>query len=60
MNKLNLICALLVANSYQYYTNSVPATAISTGIAGTFTYTVTADCFSSKTATTLGLNNIYY
>lgn len=28
--------------------------------AATYTYTLTGDCFSAGTATTLGLNNIYY
>jgi hypothetical protein len=56
-----LICALLVAKSYQYVAHGTsPFTTVSTAIGGTFTYTVTADCFSAKTATTLGLNNIYY
>jgi len=31
-----------------------------TNFAGTYTYTLTGDCFSTGTATTLGLNNTFY
>lgn len=62
MSKLYLIAALAIAESYQYlaYTVASPITTIS-AVSGKFTYTVSAtDCFSAATATTLGLNNIYY
>ena len=36
------------------------ATIAASVIKGTYTYTLTGDCFSAGTATTLGLNNIYY
>jgi hypothetical protein len=39
---------------------STSASTIATTAWGSYTYTVSGDCYSSATATTLGMNNRYY
>jgi hypothetical protein len=67
MNKLYILGALALANVEAYinfgtstYAGKFLEAAPTIGIFGTYTYSISADCFSSGTATTLGLNNIYH
>jgi len=66
MNKLYILGALALANveaSIALTTNgayAVTYTLPTVGVAGAYTYTATADCFSTGTATSLGMNNIYH
>ena len=61
MNKLYLLGALALSHVTAYMEFG-PATAATYGTPpfGTNTYTATDDCYSGGTATTLGMNNIYY
>lgn len=63
MNKLYLLGALALAN-VEAYASFGTITLIyiipTTGLGGAYTYTVSTDCYSAATATTLGLNNIYH
>jgi hypothetical protein len=58
MSKLYIIGALALSQANAYIDATVGT--FSTAAHGSATYTVTADCFATGTATTLGLNNIYY
>lgn len=62
MNKSYLLGALLLSSvEAGKLTNIVGTVATVENIAyGTYTYTVSGDCFSAGTATTLGMNNKYY
>jgi len=67
MNKLYILGALALANvdaavSFLATGTSIYAAAAipGYGVAGSYTYTTTGDCYSAGTATTLGLNNIYH
>jgi len=65
MNKLYILGALLLSSAEAWkITNYATVTDAKTyGAAlpfGGFTYTVSGDCFSAGTATTLGMNNKYY
>jgi hypothetical protein len=68
MNKLYILGALALSN-VQAYINYGATTSVGTlaftaatnsGFLGVYTYTVSGDCFSAGTATTLGMNNIYH
>jgi hypothetical protein len=60
MNKLYLIGALaLSANAAVTLVASAPAT-FTSATYSVYTNTATGDCYSAATATTLGMNNIYY
>lgn len=60
MNKLYLLGALLLSAEAGKLGSNVGSTALATIAYGSYTYSVTGDCFSSGTATTLGMNNKYY
>jgi len=68
MNKLYILGALALANvdaaiSYLASGTSIYASTAAIpafGIAGSYLYTTTGDCYSAATATTLGMNNIYH
>jgi hypothetical protein len=68
MNKLYILGALALANVEAGLINPLTGLAIypliyalpTTGLAGAYTYTTTADCYSTATATSLGMNNIYH
>ncbi len=72
MNKLYILGVLAVASVEGLLNLGATASATGTvsyaliyiaptvGLAGSFTYTVSTDCFSAGTATNLGLNNIYH
>ena len=62
MNKLYILGALLLSSvEAGKLTGSTAATStIAATQWGSFTYTVSGDCFSAGTATTLGMNNKYY
>ena len=67
MNKLYILGALLLSTAEANklfggatYSSGDSTLASSAGAFGSYTYTLGDDCFSTKTATTLGMNNIYY
>lgn len=68
MNKLYILGALLLSSAEAGKltgatggtTTAVYNAYISAMTLGSFTYTVSGDCFSAGTATTLGMNNRYY
>lgn len=61
MNKLLVIGALALSVNCAATANNRVAATVITIPAGSFTYTVsTTDCYTTATATTLGMNNIYY
>jgi hypothetical protein len=69
MNKLYILGALALANVDAalslgaIFTGAYPLIHIipATGLLlGSYTYTLTGDCFTAGTATTLGMNNIYH
>ncbi len=59
MNKLYLLGALALSHVTAYMDFGPAGGTYSTPF-GTNTYTATDDCYSGGTATTLGMNNIYY
>lgn len=67
MNKLYILGALALANveAYIHFGGTPGATTPSlgiatSGVAGTYTYTIASDCYEKGTATSLGMNNIYH
>lgn len=64
MNKLYILGALLFSAVEAGKLTQATATALNSYISamtlGAYTYTVSGDCFSAGTATTLGMNNKYY
>jgi hypothetical protein len=61
MHKLYILGALALANVRAYIDlGSGAAVANAITSAGKVTYTSTGDCFTTGTATSLGMNNIYY
>jgi len=61
MNRLYLLGAITLSRVEAYIAATSTLTFPSSAVIGTTnTYTATGDCFSGETATTLGLNNIYY
>lgn len=62
MNKLYILGALLLSSAEGMKLTLGTAVAATGSLVpfGSFTYSVTGDCFSAGTATTLGMNNKYY
>lgn len=64
MNKLYILGALLLSSvsAYKLTAGKDGGDKTWTDILtlGSYTYTISGDCFSAATATTLGMNNKYY
>lgn len=64
MNKLYILGALLLSSAEGLkLTLGSAVSTLTAGVQipfGSFTYTVSGDCYSAATATTLGMNNKYY
>ena len=62
MNKFYILGALLLSSVEAGKLTGSSSTAVTIALAplGSYTYTVSGDCFSAGTATTLGMNNKYY
>jgi hypothetical protein len=61
MNKLYLLGALMLSTvEASKFVGSTSAATTATMPLGSYTYTITGDCYSAGTATTLGMNNKFY
>jgi len=62
MNKIYILSALLLASTEagKLANDPINASTLSNVLWGSYTYTLTGDCLSSVSPTTLGMNNVYY
>jgi hypothetical protein len=60
MHRLYVLGALALAKVNAYVNIGTSTTVAAPTTYGSVSYTATGDCFSAGTATSLGMNNIYY